>query len=151
MAHSLGTPYKRGQSDIIKAYNRPTADIEEGLAITETNVVTIKKFAGGAEIPAGVMGGTELKGVSAVVAGLEVFCQLDDAVAAITANDKVYVTAAGKFTNTAKTGEANNTQVNARFVADENGTFIFNDGLVTVGTNKRNNQKCVMISFAGGF
>lgn len=147
MAHSLGTPYKRGQSDIIKAYNRPATDIEEGLAVTETNVVTIKQFAGGTEIPAGVMGGTELKGVSAVVAGLEVFCQLDDAVNTITANDKVYVTASGKFTNVADS----NTQVNARFVADANGTFVFNDGLVTVGANKRNNQKCAMISFHGGF
>lgn len=147
MAHSLGTPYKRGQSDIIKAYNRPTTDIEEGLAITETNVVTIKQFAGASEIPAGVMGGTELKGASAVITGLEVFVQLDDRVEAITANDSVYVTETGKFTNVSE----GNTQVNAHFMADEAGTFIFDDGLVTIGANKRNNQKCAMISFAGGF
>lgn len=147
MAHILGTPYKRGHSDVIQAYNRPATDIEEGLAVAETNRVEITKFTGGDLIPVGVMGGTEFKGASAVKSGLEVFVQVAASVTAIATTDKVYVTATGVFTNVAE----GNTQINATWQADENGTTLFEDGIVETGANKRTNQKCAMISFVGGF
>lgn len=147
MAHILGTPYKRGHSDVIQAYNRPATDIEEGLAISETSRVEITKYTGSGLIPVGVMGGTEFKGVSAVKAGLEVFVQVAAAVTTIATTDKVYVTSAGLFTNVAE----GNTQINATWQADENGNTLFEDGVVETGTNKRTNQKCAMISFVGGF
>lgn len=148
MAHIMGSPYKRGNSDVIQAYNRPTADIEEGLAVIETNVVTIAAYTGaGNTIPVAVMGGTEFKGASAVKCGLEVCVQVPDTVNTIAVTDKVYVTAAGKFTNVAE----GNTQINATWCADASGATLWSDGIVSVGANKRKNQKCGMISFAGGF
>lgn len=145
MSHILGTPYKGNEKSTIKAYNRPATVIEPGLAYAETTVVDVAPFTG-AEIIAGVMGGTEHKACSGVVAGLEVFVQVAAAVNSIAITDKVYVTNDGKFTNVADS----NTQVNAKWEADASGTILFNDGVVTVGASPRKNQKCAMISFVGG-
>lgn len=148
MAHILGTPYKGvTNAAVIQSYERGSTDIEEGLAVTELTNVTIKQFAGGAEIPVGVMAGTEHKGRSAVLVGIEVFVQVAAAVNAIAVTDKVYVDATGKFTNVSE----GNTQVNATWVADASGATLWNDGVVKTGANKRVNQKCGMISFRGGF
>ena len=46
MATLLGTPYKRGKSDVINAYDRPATFIEVGLAVVETSNVTIATFNG---------------------------------------------------------------------------------------------------------
>lgn len=146
MAHILGTPYKRGKSDVIQAYNRPDTDIEEGVAIVETSNVTLKKFAGGNDVPVGVMGGTEHKGVSAVLCGAEVFVQVASTVETIALTDKVYVTSTGVFTNVAD----QNTQINATWVKCD-GATIWEDGIVNTGSAKRTNQKCACISFRGGF
>lgn len=146
MAHILGTPYKRGKSDIIQAYNRPTPDIEEGLGVVETSNVTIATHTGANGVCIGVMGGTEFKGASAVIAGAEVYVQVAAAVEAINAtSDSVYVGADGKFTNVAD----GNTQVNATWVSVD-GATLWTDGVVTAGANKRQNQKCACISFRGG-
>lgn len=145
MATLLGTPYKRGKSDIINAYNRPAQDIEEGLAVVETTNVDIAKYNGTNGIVCGVMGHTEHKGASAVKAGQEVAVQLDTAVSEINPTDGVYVTAAGVFTNV----ESGNKQVNAIWCKIDD-MFVRNDGIVTVGANARENVKCAFISFVGG-
>ena len=146
MAHILGTPYKRGQSDIIQAYNRPAQAIEEGLGVVETSNVDIALHTGANGVCVGVMGGTEFKGASAVIAGAEVYVQLANAVNTINAaSDSVYVGADGKFTNVADS----NTQVNATWVSVD-GATVWNDGIVEAGANKRTNQKCACISFRGG-
>lgn len=146
MAHILGTPYKRGKSDIIQAYNRPEQPIEEGLGVVEISNVELAVHTGENGICMGVMGGTEFKGVSAVIAGAEVYVQLADAVEAIdVTDDGVYVGADGKFTNVAD----GNTQVNATWVKVD-GATVWNDGIVEIGANKRENQKCACISFRGG-
>lgn len=141
MAKLLGTPYKRGQSDIIVAFDRPTTDIEEGLAVIQTGVTSYEKYAGTGTV-CGVMGGTEHKGASAVRSGLEVYVQIPDTVTTITAGTPVYVDANGKFTNVS----AGNTQVNASFVDG----VIATDGRVQTGTAKRENQKCALINIFGG-
>lgn len=146
MAHILGTPYKRGKSDIIQAYNRPAQAIEEGLGVVETSNVDIALHTGANGVCVGVMGGTEFKGASAVIAGAEVYVQLANAVNSINAaTDSVYVGADGKFTNVAES----NTQVNATWVSVD-GATVWNDGIVEAGANKRTNQKCACISFRGG-
>lgn len=146
MAHILGTPYKRGKSDIIQAYNRPAQAIEEGLGVVETSNVDIALHTGANGVCVGVMGGTEFKGASAVIAGAEVYVQLANAVNTINAaSDSVYVGADGKFTNVAES----NTQVNATWVSVD-GATVWNDGIVEAGANKRTNQKCACISFRGG-
>lgn len=146
MAHILGTPYKRGKSDIIQAYNRPAQAIEEGLGVVETSNVDIALHTGANGVCVGVMGGTEFKGASAVIAGAEVYVQLANAVNTINAaTDSVYVGADGKFTNVADS----NTQVNATWVSVD-GATVWNDGIVEAGANKRTNQKCACISFRGG-
>lgn len=146
MAHILGTPYKRGKSDIIQAYNRPAQAIEEGLGVVETSNVDIALHTGANGVCVGVMGGTEFKGASAVIAGAEVYVQLANAVNTINAaTDSVYVGADGKFTNVAES----NTQVNATWVSVD-GATVWNDGIVEAGANKRANQKCACISFRGG-
>lgn len=146
MAHILGTPYKRGKSDIIQAYNRPAQAIEEGLGVVETSNVDIALHTGANGVCVGVMGGTEFKGASAVIAGAEVYVQLANAVNSINAaTDSVYVGADGKFTNVADS----NTQVNATWVSVD-GATVWNDGIVEAGANKRTNQKCACISFRGG-
>lgn len=146
MAHILGTPYKRGKSDIIQAYNRPAQAIEEGLGVVETSNVDIALHTGANGVCVGVMGGTEFKGASAVIAGAEVYVQLANAVNTINAaTDHVYVGADGKFTNVAES----NTQVNATWVSVD-GATVWNDGIVEAGANKRTNQKCACISFRGG-
>ena len=144
MAKLLGTPYKRGRSDVINAYNKPETFIEEGLCVVETSNVDIATYTGSNGIPCGVMGGTEHRGASAVKAGQEVFVQLDASVSSISATDAVYVTSAGKFTN----ASSGNTQVGAVWVSVD-GAFIHNDGRVS-GASKRENQKCACISFVGG-
>ena len=146
MAHILGTPYKRGKSDIIQAYNRPAQAIEEGLGVVETTNVDIALHTGANGVCVGVMGGTEFKGASAVIAGAEVYVQLANAVNTINAaTDSVFVGADGKFTNVAES----NTQVNATWVSVD-GATVWNDGIVEAGANKRTNQKCACISFRGG-
>lgn len=146
MAHILGTPYKRGKSDIIQAYNRPAQAIEEGLGVVETSNVDIATHTGANGVCIGVMGGTEFKGASAVIAGAEVYVQLAEAVDAIdVANDDVYVGNDGKFTNVADGA----TQVNATWVSVD-GATVWADGIVEAGANKRTNQKCACISFRGG-
>ena len=146
MAHILGTPYKRGKSDIIQAYNRPAQAIEEGLGVVETSNVDIALHTGANGVCVGVMGGTEFKGASAVIAGAEVYVQLANAVNAINAaTDSVYVGADGNLTNVAES----NTQVNATWVSVD-GATVWNDGIVEAGANKRTNQKCACISFRGG-
>lgn len=144
MAHYLGTPYKRGHSDVIQAYDRPTTDIEEGLAVVEKSGTTIEKATGSNGVIVAVMGGTEHKGASAVVCGAEVAVQLDDGVSTITTTESVYVTPDGKFSNTDNSGA--NKQVNATWVDG----VVHSDGVVSVGPSKRTNQKCALISFRGG-
>lgn len=149
MAHVLGSPYKGlTKSAVIQAFDRGTQDIEEGLVVTQLTATSIKRYAGGTDIPTGVMAGTEHKGCSACFVGIEVFVQVDDAVEQIAITDKVYVTADGKFTNVAA---ENNTQVNAVWGADVSGATLWTDGIVNTGANKRTNQKCGMITFRGGF
>lgn len=146
MAHILGTPYKRGKSDIIQAYNRPEQAIEEGLGVVELSNVDIAAHTGANGVCIGVMGGTEFKGASAVIAGAEVYVQIPDTVEAIdAADDDVYVDANGKFTNVADGA----TQVNATWVSVD-GATVWTDGIVEAGANKRTNQKCACISFRGG-
>lgn len=144
MAHYLGTPYKRGHSDVIQAYDRPTPDIEEGLAVVEKSGTTIEKATGSNGVIVAVMGGTEHKGASAVICGAEVAVQLDAGVSTITTTESVYVTPDGKFSNTDNSGA--NKQVNATWVDG----VVHSDGVVSVGSSKRTNQKCALISFRGG-
>lgn len=144
MAHYLGTPYKRGHSDVIQAYDRPTTDIEEGLAVVEKSGTTIEKATGSNGVIVGVMGGTEHKGASAVICGAEVAVQLDAGVSTIATTESVYVTPDGKFSNTDNSGA--NKQVNATWVDG----VVHSDGVVSVGSSKRTNQKCALISFRGG-
>lgn len=147
MATLLGTPYKRGRSDVINAYDRPASFIEEGLAVVETSNTTIATYNGSNGIICGVMGHTEHKGASAVKAGQEVAVQLASGVDSIDADDSVYVTSSGLFTNTAGTS-SENTQVNAMWVKVD-GAFIHTDGKVS-GASARANQSCAFISFVGG-
>lgn len=144
MATLLGTPYKRGKSDVINAYEKPETFIEEGLCVVELTNTTIAKYNGSNGIPCGVMGHTEHKGASAVKCGQEVAVQLASGVTSIAITDSVYVTSDGLFTNVS----TNNTQVNATW-AKVGATVVLADGKVS-GASARSNQSCAFISFVGG-
>ena len=144
MATLLGTPYKRGKSDVINAYEKPATFIEEGLAVVETSNTTIATYNGSNGVICGVMGHTEHKGASAVKCGQEVAVQLASGIESISATDGVYVTSSGKFSNVS----TSNTQVNAIWVKVD-GAFIHADGKVS-GASARANQSCAFISFVGG-
>ena len=144
MATLLGTPYKRGKSDVINAYEKPETFIEEGLCVVELTNTTIAKYNGSNGIPCGVMGHTEHKGASAVKCGQEVAVQLADGVSSIAITDSVYVTSGGKFTNVS----TDTTQVNAIWCKVD-GAVVHSDGKVS-GASARSNQSCAFISFVGG-
>lgn len=144
MATLLGTPYKRGKSDVINAYEKPETFIEEGLCVVELTNTTIAKYNGSNGIPCGVMGHTEHKGASAVKCGQEVAVQLASGIESIAITDSVYVTSDGKFTNVS----TNNTQVNAIWCKVD-GAVIHTNGKVS-GASARSNQSCAFISFVGG-
>lgn len=144
MATLLGTPYKRGKSDVINAYEKPETFIEEGLCVVELTNTTIAKYNGSNGIPCGVMGHTEHKGASAVKCGQEVAVQLASGVTTIAITDSVYVTSDGLFTNVS----TNNTQVNATWCKVD-GAVVHSDGKVS-GASARSNQSCAFISFVGG-
>ena len=144
MATLLGTPYKRGKSDVINAYDNPETFIEEGLCVVELTNTTIAKYNGSNGIPCGVMGHTEHKGASAVKCGQEVAVQLASGVTSIAIIDSVYVTSGGKFTNVS----TDNTQVNAIWCKVD-GAVVHDNGKVS-GASARSNQSCAFISFVGG-
>lgn len=144
MATLLGTPYKRGKSEIINAYEKPSTFIEEGVCVVELTNDTIAKYNGSNGIPCGVMGHTEHKGASAVKAGQEVAVQLASGVTSIAITDSVYVTSDGLFTNVS----TSNTQVNATWCKVD-GAVVHSDGKVS-GASARSNQACAFISFVGG-
>lgn len=151
MATLLGTPYKRGKSDIINAYDRPETFIEEGVAVVETSNTTIAKFDGSNGVICGVMGHTEHKGASVIKAGQEVAVQLSSEVTAIDPKlERVYVTADGLFTNDEGAEGSENTPVNAIWVDTGDGEYCVMENGIVSGSSKRSNQKCAFISFVGG-
>lgn len=109
----LGTPYKRGKSDVIDNFApNGGAAVAEGVAVAQATDGTIKQAAAG-DVIIGVSGLPEIKRQSVVRSGLEVYVQLADG-AAPAIGKPVYVVG-GKFTQAAKTGDADNVAVNAVF------------------------------------
>lgn len=117
MSKRLGTPYTRGKSDVIEnAAPYQGAAIAEGLAVCKHTDGTIKAAGAAGEIIIGVSGMKEQKMQSFIRTGLEVYVRLASG-ATPAVGGAVYVGADGKFTSAAKTGEVDNTAVNAVFAS----------------------------------
>lgn len=138
MSKQLGTPYKRGKSDVIDNFapNGGTA-VAEGLAVAKAADGTIRT-AGAGDVIIGVSGVCEIKRQSVVRCGLETYVQLADG--ASPADGKAVYVSGGKFTDAAKTGETNNTPVNA----------VFCTGKVTCSNSKGAAVDGAAIDFPGG-
>lgn len=139
MSKQLGTPYKRGKSDVIDNFapNGGTP-VGEGLAVTKAADGTIKAQSAASDVVIGVSGVCEIKRQSVVRCGLETYVQL--ATGATPADGKAVYVSDGKFTDAAKTGETNNIAVNA----------VFCTGKVTAKDSKGNEYDAAAIDFAGG-
>lgn len=137
----LGTPYKRGKSDVIDNFApNGAAAAGEGLAVCKAADGTVKAVSALTDIVLGVAGVLEpSKRQSVVRTGLEVYVQLDSGVSP-SEGEAVYVTAAGKFTNAAKAGENNNIAVNALFAS----------GKVTAEDSAGKTCDAAAIDFPGG-
>uniref|UniRef100_A0AAU8B1T0 Uncharacterized protein n=1 Tax=Dulem virus 29 TaxID=3145747 RepID=A0AAU8B1T0_9CAUD len=102
----LGTPYERGNSDVIvsRAY---AASLGEGLAVSETEVNGVLTMNVGAS-PIGVSGRMGLVAGDEIKSGLKVYVQAETEDEEITIGSQVYVVAAtGKFTQTKGSGPEN--------------------------------------------
>lgn len=141
MAKRLGTPYKRGKSDVIVNYTPKTATGElEGLPVC-LNGGAIDAVDNAADVVIGVSGAFENGKQSVVKAGLSVLVQLSGDLS-ITVGTPVYIDiAAGsptfKFTNVS----TENLAVNATFA-----------GVKEAGVDSAGNAyaNCALIDFVGG-
>lgn len=138
MSKRLGTPYKRGNSDVIDNFapNGGTA-VAEGVAVAQTTDGTIKQAAAG-DVIIGVSGLAEIKRQSVVRSGLEVYVQLADG--ATPAIGKPVYVVGGKFTQATKTDQTDNTAVNA----------VFCTGKVKAKDSNGTEYDAAAIDFAGG-
>ena len=106
MTAILGTPYERGNSDVIcsRAFG---SDFAEGLAMGETAVNGVMTMGISAS-PLEVSGRKGLVAADAIKSGLFVYVQASNAEETITPGGQVYVVeATGKFTQTAGSSPAN--------------------------------------------
>lgn len=111
----LGTPYKRGKSDVIDSCEETSGQIAAGLAVTKKSDGTLQLPVSGALV--GVAGAREPKNHQSVIRrGLDVAVRLAEG-AAPSAEKTVYINAAGEFTDAAKTGETANTATGAAFTS----------------------------------
>lgn len=138
MSKQLGTPYKRGKSDVIDNFapNGGTS-VAEGLAVAKAADGTIKA-AGANDVIIGVAGVCEIKRQSVVRCALETYVQLAEGAAP--ADGKAVYVSGGKFTDAAKTGETANIPVNA----------VFCTGKVSCRDSKGNTVDGAAIDFPGG-
>ena len=134
MSKRLGTPYKRGNSDVIENFAPAGGTaVAEGMAVALDANGDLKAVSSADDIVIGVAGICEHKRQSVVRNGLEVYVQIDSAAAPVIGG-AVHVTAAGKFTHTG------GTQVNATFAT----------GKVSGVNSKGEAVECAAIDFAGG-
>lgn len=138
MSKQLGTPYKRGKSDVIDNFapNGGTS-VAEGLAVAKAADGTIKA-AGANDVIIGVSGVCEIKRQSVVRCALETYVQLAEGAAP--ADGKAVYVSGGKFTDAAKTGSVDNVAVNA----------VFCTGKVSCRDSKGNTVDGAAIDFPGG-
>lgn len=120
----LGTPYERGDSDIIcsRAF---VANLGEGLGVTESIVNDVLTMNVGSNVRGvsgrmGIVAGDEIK------AGLKVYVQAETVDEVVTVGAPVYVTATGKFTTKAEGNTAVNAHARTAIVdcVDSKGTVI---------------------------
>ena len=138
MSKQLGTPYKRGKSDVIDNFApNGSAAVAEGLAVAKAADGTIKA-AGADDVIIGVSGVCEIKRQSVVRCALETYVQLAEGAAP--ADGKAVYVSGGKFTDAAKTGETANIPVNA----------VFCTGKVSCRDSKGNTVDGAAIDFPGG-
>lgn len=138
MSKQLGTPYKRGKSDVIDNFApNGSAAVAEGLAVAKAADGTIKA-AGADDVIIGVSGVCEIKRQSVVRCALETYAQLAEGAAP--ADGKAVYVSGGKFTDAAKTGETANIPVNA----------VFCSGKVSCRDSKGNTVDGAAIDFPGG-
>lgn len=138
MSKQLGTPYKRGKSDVIDNFApNGSAAVAEGLAVAKAADGTIKA-AGADDVIIGVSGVCEIKRQSVVRCALETYVQLAEGAAP--ADGKAVYVSGGKFTDAAKTGETANIPVNA----------VFCSGKVSCRDSKGNTIDGAAIDFPGG-
>lgn len=133
MAKFLGTPYERGQSDVIVS-RRPTSGtaLEEGLFVKQGDEGFVSLADGD---PAwGVMGQQEAVSCGVVLQGLKVAVQLDDAITPA-AGEIVYVNAStNKATNDPDGGDNAGTAATFTAVIGTDGR---SDNTATKSTTKR--------------
>lgn len=141
MQYVLGSPLKRGNSDVIDNLEDTSGEIKPGCMVSVKPDGTAKIYASGDTNLYGVSGYREHKNRLGVIrCGLEVPVAVDEA-ASPAVGKKVYLTAAGLATDAAKTGETDNTATGA----------IFRSGKV-VGVNAvtRETSDAALIDFPGG-
>lgn len=103
MVAILGTPYERGNSDVITSRGY-VAGLQEGLAVTENE--NLQMVVG--ESPVGVSGRMGLVAGDEIKSGLKVYVQAETDDETITIGKQVYVVeATGKFTQVAGSEPAN--------------------------------------------
>ena len=118
----LGTPYERGNSDVIvsRAYAAGTA---EGLAVKESDVNGALTIAAANEDVLGVSGRVGIVAAEEIKSGLKVYVQALTAGEEITIGGQVYVAEGGKFTQVEDTNTAVNATARTKIVdcVDSNG------------------------------
>ncbi len=109
MVKILGTPYERGNSDVIVA-RAFAAGLKEGLAVVESESNgKLTMNVGAAANVVGISGRMGIAAGDEIKAGLKVYVQAKDAEESIVIGAPVYITADGMFSQKSE----GNTPVNA--------------------------------------
>lgn len=136
----LGSPYMRGNSDVITSYEDTTGAIAAGVAVARKADGTVQLPSAGAL--AGIAGAREpLNHVSVVREGLMVPVRLAEGVTP-TVGAPAYVTAEGLFTT-----ENSATATGAVFVGDKNGNAAITGIDPNTGAEVAN---CALVDVVGG-
>lgn len=148
MAIVLGSPYTRGKSDVVGSYKLVGADngtatqIEEGLIVGLSG--DSEHVAIGGHL--GVVGrGNGKESVAVVESGKRVWAQADASIGTPAIGATVFVTPAGKVSDTDNSNE--NEATAATFASVE----VRDDGVTTnIKGKEAYNRKCVCINMLGG-
>ncbi|MBE6457576.1 MAG: hypothetical protein E7011_02090 [Alphaproteobacteria bacterium] len=150
MATVLGSPERRGKSDVVGSYKLQGAETGNATQVEEGLFVGLSGDKEHVSVNAGTPIGVTGKGhgnvsVAVVESGKTVWVQADSAIGTPVIGKQVFVTPAGQASDTDNSSA--NTAVAATFASAE----VRDDGVTTNIKGKwAYNRKCVCINFLGG-